>query len=200
MKGKYCSIIIISSVLILDQLSKIWIKTNMMLGEEIRITDWFIIHFVENPGMAFGLEFGGDIGKVALTVFRIIFVTFIFFYLRKAIINNRSKILISTMSFVLAGALGNIMDSIFYGVLFDDSIGKVASFLPEVGGYAPVLFGKVVDMLYFPLYKGFLPDWIPFFGGDYFVFFQPIFNIADTSISIGIGLFILFQNKFKGAI
>ncbi len=168
-------------------------KTSFKLGDEVQIADWFILHFTENPGMAFGMELGGNYGKLILSLFRIGAVIAIFFWLKGLVKEKTHPWGIYAVSLILAGALGNIIDSAFYGLLFDHSLGQVATFMPENGGYAPFLYGKVVDMLYFPLFKGFLPEWIPFWGGDYFVFFQPIFNLADASISTGIGLLILFQ-------
>ena len=167
----------------------------MYLGEEYKILDWFYIHFTENNGMAFGMEFGGNWGKILLSLFRIVFVGFIISYILKLIRKNADKILITSSSLILAGAVGNIVDGVFYGVLFSESYHQLASFLPEGGGYAPLFFGKVVDMFYFPIFKGYLPDWIPFWGGNYFVFFRPVFNIADAAISIGVGLIIIFQKR-----
>ncbi len=167
----------------------------MYLGEEYKILDWFYIHFTENNGMAFGMEFGGNWGKILLSLFRIVFVGFIISYILKLIRKNADKILITSSSLILAGAIGNIVDGVFYGVLFSESYHQLASFLPEGGGYAPLFFGKVVDMFYFPIFKGYLPDWIPFWGGNYFVFFRPVFNIADAAISIGVGLIIIFQKR-----
>lgn len=190
------ALLIVLVVLIADQLLKIWIKTNMVLGEDIVITDWFIIHFTENPGMAFGFEFGGDWGKLILSLFRIVTVGFIFYWLNQLTKKEDVKTGgIVAVALILAGALGNIIDSAFYGLLFSDSYNDVATFLPEGGGYAPFLYGKVVDMFYFPLFKGYLPDWLPFWGGDYFVFFRPVFNLADTAISVGVGLLIVFQKS-----
>jgi len=172
----------------------------MYLGQEYQILDWFYIHFTENNGMAFGFEFGGAWGKLALSVFRIVFVGFLVSYLLKLIRKNADHILITCMSLILAGAMGNIIDGVFYGVLFSDSYHQLATFLPESGGYAPLFFGRVVDMFYFPMFKGYLPDWLPFFGGDYFVFFRPVFNVADAAISIGVGLMILFQGRVMKAL
>jgi len=191
------SLIIIFAVLVIDQGLKIWIKTNMMLGQEYRIFDWFIIHFVENNGMAFGMELSGKFGKVVLSVFRIVAVFGIGWYLYKITKDEKSSMgLIVCVSMILAGALGNIIDSAFYGLLFDASYGNVAAFLPEGGGYAPFLHGKVVDMFYFPLWKGVYPDWLPWVGGDRFIFFRPVFNVADASISVGIMILLIFQKKF----
>jgi len=167
----------------------------MYLGQEYQLLDWFYIHFTENNGMAFGMEFGGDWGKLTLSLFRIVFVAFIASYLIKLIRKNADKILITSLSLILAGAIGNILDGAFYGLLFSESYHQLASFLPEGGGYAPLFFGRVVDMFYFPMFKGYLPEWIPFWGGDYFVFFRPVFNIADAAISIGVGIMILFQKR-----
>jgi signal peptidase II len=167
----------------------------MYLGQEYQILDWFYIHFTENNGMAFGMEFGGDWGKLTLSLFRIVFVGFIASYLIKLVRKNADKILITSLSLILAGAIGNILDGAFYGMLFSESYHQLAHFLPEDGGYAPLFFGRVVDMFYFPIFKGYLPEWIPFWGGDYFVFFRPVFNIADAAISIGVGIMVLFQKR-----
>ena len=167
----------------------------MFLGQEYKILDWFYIHFTENNGMAFGMELGGDWGKLTLSLVRIIFVVFIVVYLIKLVNKKADQILISSLSLVLAGAIGNIIDGVAYGALFSDSYHQTASFLPESGGYAPLFFGKVVDMFYFPMFKGYLPEWLPYWGGEYVVFFRPVFNIADAAISIGVGIMILFQKR-----
>ena len=189
------SIWIVLTTLVLDQALKIWVKTHMYLGQEYQIFDWFYIHFTENNGMAFGMEFGGDWGKLGLSLFRIVFVVFMASFLLKLIRKNADKVLIVSLSLVLAGAIGNIIDGTLYGILFSESYRQLATFLPEAGGYAPLFFGKVVDMFYFPIYKGYLPEWIPFWGGDYFVFFRPVFNIADSAISIGVAIMVIFQKK-----
>ena len=189
------SIWIVLTTLVLDQALKIWVKTHMYLGQEYQIFDWFYIHFTENNGMAFGMEFGGDWGKLALSLFRIVFVVFMVSFLLKLIRKNADKVLIVSLSLVIAGAIGNIIDGTLYGILFSESYRQLATFLPEAGGYAPLFFGKVVDMFYFPIFKGYLPEWIPFWGGDYFVFFRPVFNIADSAISIGVAIMVVFQNK-----
>jgi len=189
------SIWIVLTTLVLDQALKIWVKTQMYLGQEHHIFDWFYIHFTENNGMAFGMEFGGDWGKLGLSLFRIIFVVFMASFLLKLIRKNADKVLIVSLSLVLAGAVGNIIDGTLYGILFSESYRQLATFLPEAGGYAPLFFGKVVDMFYFPIFKGYLPEWIPFWGGDYFVFFRPVFNIADSAISIGVAIMVIFQKK-----
>jgi len=184
-------------VLILDQGSKIWVKTTMELSEEFPVLgDWFYIHFTENNGMAFGMELAGDYGKLILSLFRIVAVSLIAWYLYKLPEKGASKGIMISGALIFAGALGNIIDSAFYGLIFNDSYYQTASFLPEGGGYAPFLFGKVVDMLYFPLYEGFLPESIPFWGGDYFIFFRPVFNIADSAISIGVISVLLFHRSF----
>lgn len=188
---------IVLFILIADQWSKFWIKTNMFLGEEFPVLgDWFIIHFTENNGMAFGIEFAGEYGKLFLTLFRIIVVTVIGVYLFRLPKKTTSKGLLVTGSLIFAGAVGNIIDSVFYGVIFDESYNQVATFLPESGGYAPLLYGKVVDMLYFPLMDGFFPDWLPIWGGQHFLFFRPVFNIADSAITVGIFSLLIFQRKF----
>ena len=189
------SIWIVLTTLVLDQALKIWVKTHMYLGQEYQIFDWFYIHFTENNGMAFGMEFGGDWGKLGLSLFRIVFVVFMASFLLKLIRKNADKVLIVSLSLVLAGAIGNIIDGTLYGILFSESYRELATFLPEAGGYAPLFFGKVVDMFYFPIFKGYLPEWIPFWGGDYFVFFRPVFNIADSAISIGVAMMVIFQKK-----
>lgn len=186
-------LLIVFLVLLADQALKIWIKTHFEMGEEIKITDWFILHFTENPGMAFGIELGGSYGKLLLSLFRIIAVSAMFIWLRNLVRQKVHTAAITAVALILAGAAGNILDSAFYGLFFDQSIDNIASFMPEGGGYAGFLHGKVVDMLYFPMFKGFLPDWLPFWGGDYFIFFSPIFNLADFSISCGVGLLFLFQ-------
>ncbi len=187
--------LIICSVLLADQLLKFWIKLNLQLGEEIQLADWFIIHFTENPGMAFGLELGGSYGKLFLSLFRLVAVVGIFFWLRSLVRQKAGGLSVASVALILAGALGNIIDSAFYGVIFSESLGAVATLFPEGGGYGSFLHGRVVDMFYFPLYKGYLPDWLPIWGGDYFIFFRPIFNLADASISVGVALMLLFQRK-----
>ena len=183
------AVFIITLLLLLDQALKIWIKTHLELHESIEITPWFYIYFTENAGMAFGIEV---IGKLFLSVFRIVAVGFIGYYLCKLVRKGYKFGFIACVSLILAGALGNIIDSIFYGVLFDHSYGQVATFLPEGGGYATWLHGKVVDMFYFPLIETVLPDWLPIWGGQEFVFFRPIFNSADSAICVGVFLLLLF--------
>ena len=177
----------------------------MELRETIEIYSWFKIYFTENPGMAFGLEYGGNWGKLALSIFRIFAIGGLIYWLRKLIKTHASTVAIVSVSLITAGAIGNMLDSGFYGLLFDKGMlfsqeleawtgyNGLATLSTE--NYSGFLRGNVVDMLYFPLYEGFLPDWIPFKGGDYFIFFRPIFNIADMAISTGVGLMILFQKR-----
>ncbi len=186
---------IIILILLIDQISKIYIKTNFNLGEEIKVFDWFRILFVENEGMAWGAKIPGEYGKLLLTLFRLGAIVGIGYWLWDSVRNKGSRVLIVAISFIFAGAMGNIIDSVFYGVIFEDSYGQVAAFLPEGGGYGTLFHGKVVDMLYFPLFEGMLPKWIPFWGGEYFSFFDPVFNIADTAISTGVVLLLLFNKK-----
>jgi len=191
------SVLLILLIIILDQALKIWIKTNMVLGQEYHIMgNWFIIHFIENNGMAFGMEIAGKFGKIILSLFRIAAVAGIGWYLVYLIKQKASTGLIITISVIMAGALGNIIDSAFYGMIFSNSYYHVASMFPAEGGYSSFLHGRVVDMFYFPVLKGTFPDWIPFRGGDNFIFFRPVFNIADSSITIGVTLILIFQKRF----
>ena len=196
------SIIIIIFILLIDQISKIYIKTHFALGDEYRVFHWFRVYFVENDGMAWGTKlsdftsfFSDRTAKIALTVFRIIAIIGIGFWLFDATRKKSPKVLLLAIAFIFSGALGNIIDSVFYGLLFNDSHGQIASFLPIEGGYDGLLHGRVVDMLYFPLWKGYLPEWLPFFGGTYFTFFEPVFNIADMAISTGFIMLLLFNKK-----
>ena len=187
-KGKG-AVLIVMLLLLFDQLLKIWVKTHMELHESIEITPWFYICFTENPGMAFGIEV---IGKLFLSLFRIVAVIFIGYYLWKLVERNYAFGFIVCISMILAGAMGNIIDSVFYGVIFDHSYGQVATLFPPDGGYGTWLHGKVVDMFYFPLIETTLPEWLPIWGGQEFVFFRPIFNLADSSICVGVFLLLLF--------
>lgn len=200
MKKSHIVTAIILIVLIIDQTLKIYIKTNYELGGGFQILgqDWARIHFVENDGMAFGLSFGGVIGKYILSIFRIILVAVLIFIIRGMIKAKENTGLLIAFALIIAGAIGNILDCAFYGMLFSASPyhGNVAELLPEAGGYAPFLRGKVVDMFYFPMYKGVLPEWIPFRGGKTFSFFNPVFNVADTSISIGVFSILVFYRSF----
>ncbi|HKL37079.1 MAG TPA: lipoprotein signal peptidase [Salegentibacter sp.] len=194
MSLKKASIIIVL-VLLIDQISKFYIKTNFSLGEEVPVFDWFRILFVENEGMAWGTKIPGEYGKLFLTLFRLVAIVGIGYWLWDSVRKNGSKILITAIALIFAGAFGNIIDSVFYGIIFNDSYGQVAEFMPAEGGYGTLFHGKVVDMLYFPLWQGNLPEWIPFWGGNYFTFFEPVFNIADTAISAGVILLLLFNKR-----
>lgn len=194
MSLKKASIIIVL-VLLIDQISKFYIKTNFTLGEEVPVFDWFRILFVENEGMAWGTKIPGEYGKLFLTLFRLVAVVGIGYWLWDSVRKNGSRILITAIALIFAGAMGNIIDSVIYGIVFNDSYGQVAEFMPAEGGYGTLFHGKVVDMLYFPLWQGNLPEWIPFWGGNYFTFFEPVFNIADTAISAGVILLLLFNKR-----
>jgi signal peptidase II len=189
-------------ILILDQVSKIYVKTHFILGEDVTIFNWFKIYFVENKGMAWGTKLS-DIftfvdertAKVSLTIFRLLAITGIGYWLYQTLKKQGPKILVIALIFVFAGALGNIIDSVFYGVIFNDSASEIAIAFSANGGYESLLHGRVVDMLYFPIWKGYLPEWIPSIGGDYFTFFEPVFNIADVAISIGFCILIFWNKK-----
>ena len=184
-------------ILIVDQTVKIWIKTHMTLGEEIPVCgQWFLIRFIENNGMAFGLELGGNLGKILLSVFRIAAVFLIGWYIHYLIRHKAKTGLIVSCTLIMAGAVGNIIDCMCYGLIFGQStFMQVASLFPDGGGYAPFLHGKVVDMLYFPLIQGTWPSWMPIYGNQDFIFFRPIFNIADSAITIGVAIILLFYRK-----
>lgn len=188
---------IVFAILVLDQATKFAVKLNMYLGEEIRVFgDWFIIHFVENNGMAFGLEFGDDWGKLLLSIFRILAIIALTWYILHIYKLKAPRGVLVCMAMILAGAIGNVIDSLFYGIIFSDSYGQMAALFPDDGGYGSFLYGKVVDMLYFPLIEGFLPNWLPIWGGEYFIFFRPVFNVADSSITIGVISLVLFYRNF----
>ncbi|NNM95368.1 MAG: lipoprotein signal peptidase [Bacteroidia bacterium] len=189
-------ILIILLVLIADQALKIYIKTHFAIGEEYRIAPWFIIHFTENNGMAFGMQFGGQAGKIVLSLFRIIVAVATGWYLRDITIRKMHPGFIASIALIFAGAVGNIIDSAFYGLIFSDSGYYPAKFMAPGSGYAGFLHGKVVDMLYFPLIEGHFPSWFPFWGGEEFIFFRPVFNLSDASISVGVALFLIFQKKY----
>jgi len=192
------AIIIVFLVLVADQVLKIWIKIHMTLGQEIPVLgNWFILHFTENEGMAFGITFGGETGKLILSIFRIIAVIIIGFYIYRLRQRSPHPGLVVSFALIMAGALGNIIDSAFYSLIFSkSSYHTVAMIFPPEGGYASFLHGKVVDMLYFPVIDTILPEWVPFRGGERFIFFRPVFNIADASISSGVFLLLIFQKKF----
>ncbi|MFI0429899.1 lipoprotein signal peptidase [Mariniflexile sp. HMF6888] len=196
------STVLIIIILLIDQISKIYIKTHFKLQENIEVFSWFQIYFIENDGMAWGTKISDFVSfisnrsaKIFLTVFRIVAIFGIGYWLYDATRKKGSKILILSIALIFAGALGNIIDSVFYGVLFDDSFSQVATFLPEAGGYDTLLHGKVVDMLYFPLIELDIPEWFPFGGGKRFNFFEPVFNIADVSISTGFIMLIVFNKR-----
>jgi signal peptidase II len=197
MTKKQIAISVIILVLIIDQISKLLIKTNFRLGEEVHVLgNWFILHFVENKGMAFGFEFAGRFGKIILTLFRLVAATAIFWYLMKLIKKGIPTGLVVSIALIFAGAVGNVIDSAFYGVLFTDSFGRVAEMFPKGGGYETFLHGSVVDMLYFPIINTTWPSWSPIYPGEEFIFFRPVFNIADSSISVGIGIILVFYRKY----
>jgi len=191
-------IITLILVLFIDQFIKIYIKVNYPLGEVGRLGNWCIIHFTENPGMAFGMEFGGDYGKLALSIFRILACIAGFFYIRHIIKHQEHPLFVFCVSLILAGALGNILDSVFYGSVFTESDEyQIAQLVAPGKGYAGMLHGHVVDMFYFPIYNGRFPSWFPIWGGEDFQFFRPIFNFADFAISLGVGLLIVMQKKLS---
>lgn len=191
------SVALIVVLLVLDQVLKVWIKTHMMLGEEFSIFgDWFLIHFIENNGMAFGMELEGEWGKILLSLFRIVAVCGIGWYLFDLCKKKAPLGIIASIALIFSGAMGNIIDSAFYGMIFNDSYYQVATFMPEGGGYSSFLHGKVVDMFYFPLVEGNFPEWFPFWKGEHFIFFRPVFNIADSYITIGVAIILLFQRKY----
>ncbi len=198
MKKQYWAILMILLILVIDQVTKILVKTTMHLDEMIPVLgDRVFIYFVENPGFAFGLNFGGTLGKIALTLFRLVASIIIGIYIHRLIKRDAPLDVIIGLSAILAGAAGNIIDSAFYGLIFNESTyGTVAEFMPEGGGYAPFLQGHVVDMIYCPVLRGTFPDWFPIWSGEPFTFFRPIFNIADSAITIGVFYLLIFQHKF----
>jgi signal peptidase II len=197
------SVLIIVIVLLIDQLSKIYIKTHFELGESTEVFSWFRILFIENEGAAWGaklsdiLPISDKIGKLVLTVFRLFAIIGIGYWLYDIIKKKTTATLITAVSLIFAGALGNILDSLFYGILFNDSYNQVATLFSEEP-YGSLFYGKVVDMLYFPLIDANWPEWVPWIGGDNFRFFEPVFNVADTAISTGVGILIVFNKKAFG--
>ena len=194
------AILLIVVILVADQILKFWVKTHMHLGEEIPLFGkWGMFHFVENNGMAFGMEMGGKTGKLILSSFRIIAIFAIGWFLNSIISKKVNLGLILAVSAILAGAIGNIIDSAFYGIIFSESFYQPAVLFPPGGGYSSFLLGKVVDMLYFPVINTHWPDWSPFRPGESFIFFRPVFNIADSAITCGVISIFLFQKRmFRG--
>jgi signal peptidase II len=197
MSARTKSILLIFAILLVDQVLKIIIKTNMVIGDEIPVLgNWFRIHFLENNGMAFGMEWGGKTGKAALSIFRLVAIIGIAWYLDSIIKKKASLGLVLSVSAIIAGAAGNLIDSAFYGMIFSESWHTPAIMFPEGGGYSSFLQGRVVDMFYFPVIDTHWPDWSPIKPGQSFIFFRPVFNIADTSITTGVLAILLFQKKF----
>ncbi len=195
-KKAIISILIIFGVLLLDQILKIWVKTNMTMGEEIHIIgNRIMFHFTENPGMAFGMELGGSWGKLALSIFRIIAICGLSYYLYRIIKSGENLFYIICIALVIAGATGNLIDSAFYGLIFNDSYGQVATMFPAGGGYESFLYGNVVDMFYCPVIDSYYPDWVPFVGGDRLLFFRPVFNVADSAITVSVFIMIVFYRR-----
>jgi signal peptidase II len=190
------SVLFIVMILVADQILKIWVKTHMQIGDEIHLLgNRGMIHFIENNGMAFGMEMGGRPGKLILSVFRIIAIIGIGWFLNSLIIKKTNLGLILAVSAIMAGAIGNIIDSAFYGMIFNESYNQLAVLFPPEGGYSSFLHGRVVDMFYFPLINTHWPDWSPIKPGESFIFFRPVFNMADSAITCGVISIILFQKR-----
>ena len=188
------SILLIVLILLIDQISKIYIKTTFQLNEEVGVFSWFRILFVEHDGMAWGAKIPGTYGKLILTLFRLVAICGIGYWLWDSARKKSAGVLLSAVALIFAGALGNIIDSVFYGLIFDASYANVATAFSS-DPYGTLFHGKVVDMLSFPLYDGVLPNWIPFWGGERFTFFDPVFNVADVAISTGVGMLVVFNKK-----
>ncbi len=199
MNNKTKSILIVLLVLLVDQILKIYIKTHFLPGEEFVVAkNWFIIHFIENNGMAFGIEFGQQAGKYFLSILRLAAIIGLGWYLSKLIKKEVPFGLVVCFSLILAGAIGNLIDSAFYGIIFNESHGQPAQSFASEGGYSSFLLGKVVDMFYFPLITGHFPAWVPVWGGQEFIFFRHIFNVADSAVSVGVFSIFIFYKEFFG--
>lgn len=198
-KGKgWMAILIVVAILVIDQCIKVWVKTHMTLGQAITVASWFQIRFIENNGMAYGMELGS---KLALSLFRVVAIAAIAWYVWRQVRRGARWGYVACLAMVIAGAAGNLIDCMFYGLVFNASSHFYISYFVEFGtGYAPFLMGKVVDMFYFPLIVTTWPSWVPFWGGEEFVFFSPIFNFADAAISVGVVLLLLFYRKELGEI
>ncbi len=195
-RGNKAALLIIL-ILVADQVLKFWVKTHMVIGQEINLLgNWGLLHFIENNGMAFGLEMGGKTGKILLSLFRIAAIAGICWFLVSLVKKKANTGLILSVSAILAGATGNIIDSAFYGVIFNESYMQAAVLFPPEGGYSSFLLGKVVDMFYFPIINTQWPDWSPFRPGESLIFFRPVFNIADSAITCGVFAIIIFQKQF----
>jgi signal peptidase II len=190
------ALLLIILILIADQILKFWVKTHMVIGQELHMFgNWGLLHFIENNGMAFGMEMGGHTGKIMLSIFRIVAIAGISWFLLSLIRKESNIYLILSVSAILAGAIGNLIDSAFYGMIFSEGYSQPAVLFPPEGGYSSFLLGRVVDMFYFPIINTHWPDWSPFRAGESLVFFRPIFNIADSAITCGVFTIVIFQKK-----